>query len=64
MNIFGFDHERVKIEVVLLIICVGGMLCSIYAFYPGWMSPDSIFQYNNAVTGYYNSLHPVIMAWW
>ncbi|EEX2882573.1 hypothetical protein ACS1L5_000959 [Escherichia coli] len=64
MNIFGFDHERVKIEVVLLIICVGGMLCSIYAFYPGWMSPDSIFQYNNAVTGYYNSWHPVIMAWW
>ncbi|MDM3403665.1 hypothetical protein OGV31_14785 [Citrobacter sp. Cb019] len=64
MNIFSFAQGRVRIEIVLLIICISGMMCSIYAFYPGWMSPDSIFQYDNAVTGRYNSWHPVIMAWW
>jgi len=37
---------------------------SCYYFYPGWLSPDSVSQYEQAVSGNYNSWHPVLMAWW
>jgi hypothetical protein len=44
--------------------CVIGVLFSIRAFFPGWMSPDSLAQYVDAVTDRYVDWHPVLMAWW
>lgn len=47
-----------------LIVCFSCFLLSIYTFYPGWMSPDSLFQYEDARRGVYFDWHPVLMAWW
>ncbi|MEB2622147.1 hypothetical protein [Pseudomonas sp. YuFO8] len=41
-----------------------GVLFSIRAFFPGWMSTDSLAQYVDAVTDRYVDWHPVLMAWW
>lgn len=49
---------RVKpIGVVILYFCL-----SITAFYPGFMSPDSLNQYSQAITGDYSDWHPPLMA--
>lgn len=40
-----------------------GLIASLMAFFPGWMSPDSLAQYNDALSGEFNDWHPVLMAW-
>jgi hypothetical protein len=48
--------------------CLGisfiGFIISILTFFPGWLSYDSIDQYNQATLGVYDDWHPVMMAWW
>ncbi|MGN6568547.1 MAG: hypothetical protein ACTHJ0_11370 [Flavipsychrobacter sp.] len=44
------------------IICLSGFLLNLIAYYPGFMSPDSLDQYQQAITGDYNDWHPPIMA--
>jgi len=39
-----------------------GWALSIAAFYPGFMSPDSLNQYSQALNKSYNDHHPVVMA--
>ena len=41
-----------------------GLVFSSLAFFPGWMSNDSIIQYREARAGVFNDWHPVLMAWW
>lgn len=41
-----------------------GALLSLLAFFPGWMSPDSVAQYTDAQRGIFSDWHPVFMAWW
>jgi glycosyltransferase involved in cell wall biosynthesis len=41
-----------------------GLLVSILAFFPGWMSNDSIIQYRESRAGQFNDWHPVLMGWW
>ena len=41
-----------------------GMLVSLLAFFPGWMSVDSLTQYMDAKSDVYHDWHPVLMAWW
>lgn len=48
----------------IVCISIAGLLFSLLAFFPGWMSPDSIAQYEDAKTAVYHDWHPVIMAWW
>jgi hypothetical protein len=40
-----------------------GALLSIAAFYPGYMSTDSVFQLWQARTGSFDAWHPPVMAW-
>ncbi|WP_170298756.1 hypothetical protein [Massilia eburnea] len=41
-----------------------GIVVSGWAFFPGWMSNDSLIQYREARAGAFNSWHPILMAWW
>ncbi|MFH0897535.1 MAG: hypothetical protein V1850_05770 [Candidatus Bathyarchaeota archaeon] len=40
-----------------------GMLLTIYIFYPGYMSPDSIDQLTQARQGLFTDWHPPMMSW-
>ena len=40
-----------------------GFLISYYYFYPGFMSMDSLMQYNQAISNQYGDWHPPIMSW-
>lgn len=44
-------------------IGVFGFILSFAAFYPGFMSPDTLDQFNQALTGQYNTWHPPVMAY-
>ena len=41
-----------------------GFVLSVLAFFPGWMSPDSLVQYVDAKTATYIDWHPVLFSWW
>jgi dolichol-phosphate mannosyltransferase len=60
------ERARPKVAPVTPIywIIIFGLIVSILAFFPGWMSNDSIIQYREARAGQFNDWHPVIMAWW
>ncbi|MBS1634879.1 MAG: hypothetical protein JST26_03085 [Bacteroidetes bacterium] len=40
-----------------------GFLFIVLAAYPGFMSPDSLDQYQQALAGVYSDWHPPVMAW-
>jgi hypothetical protein len=44
------------------LFCIIGFLLNFIAFYPGFLSPDGIDQYQQAISGQYNDWHPPIMA--
>ena len=48
----------------ITLCCLLGVLLSILAFFPGWMSPDSVAQYQDAQRNMFSDWHPVLMAWW
>lgn len=41
-----------------------GFVLTIVAFYPGWMSNDSVAQYIDARADVYHDWNPVLFAWW
>ena len=45
-----------------LLLPIMGWALSITAFYPGFMSPDSLNQYSQALNKSFNDHHPVVMA--
>ncbi len=45
------------------IIAIGGYVFSVVAFYPGFMSPDSIYQFEQSQANSYNDWHPPVMAY-
>src|SRR6188472_406337 len=50
-----------------LAVCLGlaGFTLDLVAYYPGFMSPDSLDVYTQSVTHHYIDTHPPIMAlWW
>jgi hypothetical protein len=56
--------QGLKLKYITLITLVFlGCCFTICASYPGFMSPDSIDQYNQAKTNQYTDWHPPIMAW-
>jgi len=57
-------QRRIDSSWLIFVICFSGFLFSLLAFFPGWMSPDSVGQYNDAKLGRYVDWHPVMMAWW
>lgn len=40
-----------------------GIAATWWLFYPGWMSIDSATQYQQALTGRYDDVHPPLLAW-
>lgn len=48
--------------ILFLGLCIAGFISSYSTYKPGFMSPDSIDQYGQALTGKYSDWHPVAMA--
>ena len=42
--------------------CFVCFIANVYAYLPGFLSPDSIDQYGQSLTGQYNDWHPIAMA--
>lgn len=40
-----------------------GIAATLWLFYPGWMSVDSAVQYQQALAGRYDDVHPPLLAW-
>lgn len=56
-----FSQYRFPYSLVVTAFCFG---VTIYIAYPGWMSFDSLVQYEEAQRRVYNDWHPVFLAWW
>lgn len=48
---------------VSLWLAIGGFLVNFIAYYPGFLSPDSLDQYNQSITHHFNDWHPPVMSW-
>jgi hypothetical protein len=57
-----FQKPGLAWSVILCIIGLIAMLVSFYIFFPGFLSPDSIGQYAQALSGHYSDWHPALMA--
>lgn len=40
-----------------------GIALTLWLFFPGWMSVDSAVQYQQALAGRYDDVHPPLLAW-
>lgn len=60
----ALNIERMKKNslIALYFITVLGFLLDSYLYYPGFISPDSLDQYTQAITHNFNDWHPPIMA--
>lgn len=63
-NVPGTARKTLTSAWPAALVCLIGILYSVLAFFPGWMSPDSGVQYGDAKNGIYQDWHPVMMAWW
>lgn len=54
---------RTNIDVIKLVIVAIGFFISLAAFFPGFMSADSLAQYSSSKTLIFNDWHPPIMSW-
>ena len=53
--------NRRQLALAIFITSIGFLL-NLLAYYPGFLSPDSLDQYQQALTHHYNTWHPPIMA--
>lgn len=44
-------------------MAMAGFLLNFIAYYPGFMSPDTVDQYGQSVTRHFNDWHPPVMSW-
>lgn len=49
-------------QYVSISLCLFGFVISLISFFPGYMSVDSVQQYEQAISGNYDDWHPPIMA--
>lgn len=63
-NMPGFSRVLLPPRWPIAALALLGFVISILAFFPGWLSPDSIAQYGDGREGYFRDWHPVLMAWW
>jgi dolichol-phosphate mannosyltransferase len=63
-NVPGTERKLLPSAWPIALVCFIGFLFSVLAFFPGWMSPDSVAQYGHAKNDVYHDWHPVLMAWW
>lgn len=56
-------HSPGGIDPAALAAAALGITATLWLFYPGWMSVDSAVQYQQALTGRYEDVHPPLLAW-
>ena len=65
MNTFAFftvfQSNKVR-RIFIFFCCLCGFTASLFLFYPGFISPDSLDQFTQALHGDYGNWHPPIMA--
>ncbi len=57
------DPARRRDSSALLLLCLLGAAVQLLAFHWGVITPDSVVQYGQALTGVYDDWHPPITAW-
>ncbi len=65
MDLFSFLHvfRSDKIRRTLIVFsCTVGFSLSFYLFYPGFISPDSLDQFTQALHNQYGNWHPPVLA--
>lgn len=63
-NAPGYSRVLLPPRWPIALLAILGLVISILAFFPGWLSPDSVAQYTDGREGYFRDWHPVLMAWW
>ena len=58
----GIRRKDRKWRLIFLLVPLSVLLLKYVIYYPGAMSTDSLWQYEQAVTGKYNDWHPVIQT--
>lgn len=63
-SLFAGDSGRQnRLKIILCwSVCAAGFLIDFYAFYPGFMSPDTIDQFTQAMHNSYGNWHPPTLA--
>jgi hypothetical protein len=56
-----FDSPRVR-QAILSVLVIAWVAVAFYAFMPGLMSPDSLSQYGQGLSGQYSNAHPPLMS--
>ncbi len=51
-----------KKNIGFVIFCIAGLALNFFAYYPGFLSPDSLDQYQQAIGHNYHDWHPPAMA--
>ena len=51
-----------RLYLLIALLAVAQMIATTLFFYPGLTSPDSVLQYNEAVSGRFTTQHPPMMA--
>jgi hypothetical protein len=59
MNVKLFTDKR---SVVFALLCLGGFIVNFIAYYPGFIMPDALDQYQQSLSGNYHDWHPPLMA--
>ncbi|HEV8506738.1 MAG TPA: hypothetical protein VGQ53_15110 [Chitinophagaceae bacterium] len=54
--------KNVRTSIVGLCLAVIGFVLNLVAYYPGFMSPDSLDVYSQSISHHYTDSHPPIMA--
>jgi len=54
--------QWLKDKKYLLVFCICGLIFNYIAFTPGFLTPDSLAQYEQSLSGQYGDWHPPVMA--
>lgn len=56
------QHSK-KGHVAIALICLAGFIINYAAYYPGFITPDGLDQYQQSLNGKYEDWHPPLMAY-
>jgi len=62
MNAAYFESRKTIIRIVCAFLAFAGFIIDKIAYYPGFVSPDTLDQYTQAINNAYSDWHPPIMA--
>src|SRR5438270_9612044 len=60
----GYSNKHCSNSIIItLLIVMLGITFTVYCYYPGNMSSDSLDQYTQGRTGMFNDWHPPVMSY-